>query len=123
MPGLAGIGRVGDWVVDLHEPCAGEDCDYGVQLSRHPICVKVSLENFSDLRPLARAIGPGMDVEFSLDALGGKLHVVIFEGQLWIRMLVPCRDGSTQLFEVQFDAGEAKDLAAAIEEAVAEAEG
>jgi hypothetical protein len=47
---------------------------------------------------------------------------IIFEGQLWIRMLVPCRDGSTQLFEVQFDAGEAKDLAAAVEKAVAEAE-
>ena len=37
-------------------------------------------------------------------------------------MLVPCRAGSTQIFEAQFDMAEALHLAAAIEEAVADAE-
>jgi hypothetical protein len=49
------------------------------------IRVQVSWRTSAHCAPLARAIGPGMEAEFSLDALGGKLHVVIFEGTSCLR--------------------------------------
>ncbi len=121
MPGLAGIGESGAWTVELDEPGEVEEgrC---AQFSRHSVLVQVVLENFDQLHSLAEAILPGYDVNFSLDTLGGELHVVIMEERIWLRMLVPCRDGSTQLFEAWFDAKEAPHLAEAIKEAVQEAE-